>query len=121
MWETRTLNMCNLFEGGRLDPEALEFNKIDPGHPFRFALPEKEALEKIFIPIRAAITEHKCKRAVLVGHNAWFDLLFLKSAIARCGIKDNPFHAFTTLDTATLGALVFGQTVLARAAESGKD
>lgn len=106
------------FEGGRLDEEALKITKIDPYHPFRFALEEKEALEKIFVPVRAALQEHHCQRAVLVGHNAWFDLFFLKAAVSRCKIKKNPFHAFTSFDTATLGALAFGQTVLARAVQA---
>lgn len=101
------------FPNAKLDKEALELNKIDPTHPFRFALDEKEALQKIFDPIRTALKETQCQRAILVGHNAWFDLLFLKAAIERCNLK-NPFHAFTTLDTASLGALAYGQTVLAR-------
>ena len=32
--------------------------------------------------------------------------------------KKNPFHAFSTFDTATLGGLAYGQTVLARAAQA---
>ena len=108
------------FAGANLDPEALKFNKIDPFHPFRFALDEAAALEKLFAPIRVAIDASACQRAVLVGHNAWFDLLFLKAAIARCKITDNPFHAFTSFDTATLAALVYGQTVLAKAMRAAK-
>lgn len=52
-----------------------------------------------------------------MGHNAWFDLLFIKAAINRTGLK-SPFHAFTCFDTATLGGLVYGQTVLAKAAQA---
>ena len=59
------------------------------------------------------------QRAVLVGHNAWFDLLFLKEAAKRSGIK-LPFHAFTCFDTATLGGLMYGQTVLAKAMRAAK-
>ena len=36
----------------------------------------------------------------------------------RTNIKRNPFHLFSTFDTATLGGLVLGQTVLAKACES---
>jgi len=36
------------FEGANLDPKALAFNGIDPHHPFRDALEEKEALKHIF-------------------------------------------------------------------------
>ncbi len=45
-----------------------------------------------------------CTRAVLVGHNAFFDLNFLNAAVARTQVKRNPFHPFSSFDTATLGA-----------------
>ena len=51
----------------------------------------------------------------MVAHNAAFDLSFLSAAVERSGMKRNPFHPFSTFDTATLGALAFGQTVLSRA------
>lgn len=105
------------FPGATFNPVSLKLNKIDPHHPFRFAIQEKEALEKIFEIIRRAVKAHQCQRAILVGHNAWFDLMFLQAAITRCQIKRNPFHAFSTFDTATLGGLAYGQTVLARALE----
>lgn len=104
------------FEGAELDPVSLAFNGIDPYQPLRFALSEQEALHNIFKPIRAALKRHKCQKAVLVGHNAWFDLLFLKQASERAGVK-NPFHPFTSFDTATLGGVFYGQTVLAKAAQ----
>ncbi len=103
------------FPGANLNPSALAFTGIDPYHPFRNALPEREALEVIFAPIRQAIRATNCTRAILVGHNPAFDLSFLKAAVARVGIKQNPFHSFTTFDTATLAGLAFGQTVLAKA------
>ena len=103
------------FEGGILDPKALEINHIDPYHPFRFAKSEADALEMIFSPIIARIKEHRCHRAVLVGHNAWFDLAFIKAVVARVRLKHSPFHQFTTLDTATLSALAYGETVLSKA------
>ncbi len=103
------------FAGANLDPKALAFTGIDPHHPFRFAKPEKEALETIFHPIRQAIKQHNCKRAILVGHNAFFDLGFLDAAVERTGIKRNPFHPFSTFDTVSLAGLAYGQTVLAKA------
>jgi len=105
------------FPGAHIDPKALEFNGIDPDHPFRMALPEREALQKLFTPIREAVKASGCKRAILVGHNAFFDLGFLNAAVARCRIKRNPFHPFSTFDTVTLAGLAYGQTVLARAAQ----
>jgi ribonuclease T len=103
------------FPGANLDPKALAFNGIDPDHPFRDAKPEDQALREIFAPIRHAVKASQCKRAILVGHNAFFDLNFLNTAAARAGIKRNPFHPFSTFDTVSLAGLAYGQTVLARA------
>ena len=106
------------FEGANLDPASLEFTGIDPEHPFRkqIAVSETDALNAIFKPIRKKIKEHKCNRAILVGHNASFDLGFINACVERNDIKRNPFHPFSTFDTATLGGLAYGQTVLSRAA-----
>ena len=104
------------FEGANLEPASLEVNGIDPHHPLRPALPEREALGRIFREVRAMVKRTGCKRAVLVGHNAHFDLGFLNAAIARSGIKRSPFHPFSCFDTATLGGVALGQTVLKRAA-----
>jgi ribonuclease T len=104
------------FEGSRLDPASLEVNGIDPWHPLRPAIPEQDALQKMFREVRTAIRAHGCRRAILVGHNAAFDLAFLNAAVERTGIKRNPFHPFSCFDTATLAGVALGQTVLARAA-----
>ncbi|MBT3197143.1 MAG: ribonuclease T [Gammaproteobacteria bacterium] len=107
------------FKNANLDPKALEFIGLkDPWHPFRMAQEEKEALTALFEPIRKAVKQTGCSRAILIGHNAWFDLAFLNAAIARCNIKNSPFHAFSSFDTATLGGVFYGQTVLARMAEA---
>ena len=107
------------FQDAVLDPKSLAFTGIDPYQPLRFAVDEKIALERLFAPINQALKQHQCQRAVLVGHNAWFDLLFIKEAVKRTGLK-SPFHAFTCFDTATLGGLIYGQTVLAKAAKAAK-
>ncbi|KZY33415.1 MULTISPECIES: ribonuclease T [unclassified Oleiphilus] len=108
---------CNVepFRGANLEASALEFTGIDPHSPFRNAQPEKLALDKIFTPIRKAVKETGCTRAVLVGHNATFDHNFVFAAAERANIKRNPFHPFSTFDTATLSGLAYGQTVLAKA------
>ena len=108
------------FEGANLDPAALEFTGIDPDHPFRqqIALDEKQALSEIFKRIRQLLSEYKCRKAILVGHNASFDLGFINAAANRCNIKRNPFHQFSTFDTVSLAGLAYGQTVLARAARA---
>ena len=69
----------------------------------------------MFAPVRAAVKKHGCQRAILVGHNAHFDLNFLNAAVARVGHKRNPFHPFSVFDTVTLAGVAYGQTVLARA------
>jgi len=73
--ETHTTHI-EPFPGANLDPKSLEFNGIDPDHPLRMAIPEDEALRLVFQPVREAIRQAECNRAVLVGHNAWFDLGF---------------------------------------------
>lgn len=102
------------YDGAELDAKSLAFNQIDPYQPLRFALEEKLALSQWLTPIHQALQTYNCQRAVLVGHNAWFDLLFIKAAIQRTGLV-SPFHAFTCFDTATLAGLAYGQTVLSKA------
>ena len=108
----------NPFEGANIEPSALEFTGIDPDNPLRDAVPEEEALSTVFRAIRKRIRDSGCTRAVMVAHNSAFDLGFVMQAATRCGIKRNPFHPFSSFDTATLCGLAFGQTVLARACES---
>jgi ribonuclease T len=78
--------------------------------------PEEVALRRIFEGIKKAQKAAGCKRSILVGHNAHFDLSFVNAAIARTHLKNvSPFHPFSVFDTVTLAGLAFGQTVLARA------
>jgi ribonuclease T len=104
------------FPGANLEPAALQVTGIDPFHPLRPAIPERDALQNVFREVRQAVKDAGCKRAILVAHNAHFDLGFLNEAIARTAIKRSPFHPFSVLDTATLCGVAFGQTVLAQAA-----
>ncbi|MDG2108177.1 MAG: ribonuclease T [Woeseiaceae bacterium] len=103
------------FEGANLEPASLAVNRIDPHHPLRPAIDEQDALQRIFREVRLAIREAHCSRAVLVGHNAHFDLSFMNEAVSRTAIKRNPFHPFSCFDTATTCGIAFGQTVLTRA------
>jgi ribonuclease T len=104
--------------GTTIDPKSLQITGIDLDHPFRFAKSERDALDHVFAPVRAAMRKHGCQRAILVGHNAHFDLNFLNAAVARSGHKRNPFHPFSVFDTVTLAGLAYGQTVLARAVQA---
>ena len=103
------------FEGSRMDPVSLAVTGIDPDHPLRPALPERDALQRVFREIRHAVRAYECRRAILVGHNAAFDLGFFNAAVARADVKRNPFHPFSCFDTATLAGAALGQTVLAKA------
>ena len=115
--ETLSFNI-KPFQGANIEDAALQFTGIDPDHPFRYAVDEKEALEEMFSKVRKEIKRTGCHRAIIVAHNASFDHAFLYRAAERCAIKRNPFHPFSTFDTATLAGLAYGQTVLARACEA---
>ena len=106
------------FEGANIEPASLAVNGIDPDHPLRPAIDERDALGRVFREVRRAVRENNCSRAILVGHNAAFDLGFLNRAVERAGIRRNPFHPFSCFDTATLSGVAFGQTVLSRAVKA---
>lgn len=103
------------FEGAQFNPKSLEITGIDPDSPLRAAVSEREALLQVFATVRTAVKAEGCQRAILVGHNAFFDLSFLNAAVQRINYKRNPFHPFSTFDTAALAGLAFGQTVLSKA------
>jgi len=106
------------FEGANMEPASLAVNGIDPDHPLRPAIDERDALQRIFREVRRAVRESGCSRAILVGHNSAFDLGFVNEAVNRSSIKRNPFHPFSSFDTATLCGVAYGQTVLARAVKA---
>ena len=106
------------FAGANMEAASLAVNGIDPDHPLRPAIDEREALQNVFREVRRAVREAGCTRAILVGHNASFDLGFVNAAVERTAIKRNPFHPFSSFDTATLCGVAYGQTVLARAVKA---
>lgn len=106
------------FPGANIEEAALKFTGIDPYHPLRVARPEKDVFSAMFKLIRDHMKQQHCKRAILVAHNAHFDHGFINAAAARHDLKRNPFHPFSSFDTATLSGLAFGQTVLSRACEA---
>ena len=106
------------FEGANIEQSSLDFTGIDPSNPLRGAVSEKDALTETFRTVRSAIRETGCQRAIMVAHNASFDLSFITAVAERANLRRNPFHPFSTLDTVSLSALAYGQTVLARACES---
>lgn len=106
------------FPGANIEEASLKFTGIDPYHPLRIAKGEKDVFEDMFRVIRGAMKAEYCKRAVLVAHNAHFDHGFINAATQRHDLKRNPFHPFSSFDTATLSGLAYGQTVLARACEA---
>ncbi|NKB31518.1 MAG: ribonuclease T [Pseudomonadales bacterium] len=106
------------FEGSNIEEAALKFTGIDPFHPLRIARSEKEVFQTMFKMVRDAMKTKDCKRAILVGHNAHFDHGFINAASERHNLKRNPFHPFSSFDTATLSGLAYGQTVLSRACDA---
>lgn len=108
------------FNGANIEEAALKFTGIDPYHPLRIAKSEKDVFSSMFKLVRDSMKSNACKRAILVGHNAHFDHSFLNAASERHNLKRNPFHPFSSFDTATLAGLAYGQTVLSRACEAAK-
>jgi len=108
------------FPGAVVEQAALEFTGIDIYDPERNAEEEGDALREIFQPIRREVSETGCTRAVMVAHNAHFDLGFVNAAAERAQIKRNPFHPFSCFDTSSLSGLAYGQTVLAKACQAAK-
>lgn len=106
------------FDGAKIDPEALKVNGIQPNHPLRIAKTEQQALEELFAALKKHLKDTDCSRAIMVAHNAMFDMGFLQAAVTRCKLKSSPFHSFSSFDTVTLGGVMTGQTVLARIAEA---
>ena len=107
--------------GTEIDPISLEVTGIQLDHPFRLAKPERAALDHVFAAVRTAVRKHECQRAILLGHNAHFDLNFVNAAVVRSGHKRNPFHPFSVFDTVSLAGIAYGQTVLARAVQASGD
>lgn len=121
LWRSGTRQHAHLKPepGLELDPAALKFNGINPNHPLRLAVSEADGLRELFSELKRIQKSTGCKRCILVGHNAHFDLGFINAAIERQGLKNqSPFHPFSVFDTATLAGLIYGQTVLAKACES---
>jgi ribonuclease T len=106
------------FDGANIDPKSLEITGIQVDSPLRNAQPEVDALRQISQPVRKEVRETGCQRAILVGHNSFFDLSFINAAIKRTNFKRSPFHPFSSFDTATLAGLAFGQTVLSRSVQA---
>ena len=100
------------FPAAEIDPASLKFTGIDPT---REAGDEKTVLTDFFRLVRQTMKSEGCHRAILVAHNASFDQGFLNVACTRNGIKRNPFHPFSALDTASLAAVAYGHTVLSEA------
>ncbi|WP_372749656.1 ribonuclease T [Litorivivens sp.] len=106
------------FAGANLEPSALEFTGIDPEHPDREARKEVVVFGELLKAVRQKVKNSGCNRAILVGHNAHFDLGFVMAGAERSAIKRNPFHPFSVIDTASLAGLAYGQTVLAKACDA---
>lgn len=110
----------NPFEGANMEPASMEINGIDPHHPFRIAAAKDEetGVRELFRFIHKEMKQHKCKRAIMIGHNTTLDRDFIFAAAERNKISRNPFHPFSMFDTVSFAGLAYGQTVLSRAAQA---
>lgn len=106
------------FPNANIEESAIEFTGIDVESGNRETESESSALKDLFQHIRSSVKANDCTRAVMVAHNAHFDLGFMNAASSRCNIKRNPFHPFSCMDTASLAGLAYGQTVLAKACKT---
>ncbi len=106
------------FEGSVINQASCEFIKVDPFDPQRNAICEKEAVKLLCKKVSARMKQEKCTRAIIVAHNAGFDHGFISAAVSRTNYKRSPFHPFSSLDTATLSAVFYGQTVLEKACQT---
>src|SRR5690606_7240156 len=103
-------------EGTSIDPKSLEVTGIKIGHPLRGEVDERTGLDAVFVPVRAAVQEHGCQRAIMGGRHAHCGRHVRNAAVPRVQHTRNPFHPFSVFDTVTMAGLAYGQTVLARAA-----
>ncbi|MEM7220959.1 MAG: exonuclease domain-containing protein [Pseudomonadota bacterium] len=95
--------------GSRVEEASLKVTGIDPTRP---APSEEEAIRELIEVVRRVQRDADCQRSLMVAHNAAFDMGFFNAAVERAGIKRNPFHPFTFIDTASLAAVAVGHTVL---------
>ncbi|MCK0527556.1 MULTISPECIES: ribonuclease T [unclassified Anaerobiospirillum] len=106
------------FEGANIVQVNIDFLGIDPYDESRNLVDEADAIKPLLKTIAKEVKAQECTKAILVGHNGAFDLSFINAVANRVNYKRNPFHPFSVIDTASLGALVLGQTVLSRACHS---
>ena len=101
------------FTGSQAEEKSIEFIGYE-SEKIPHMEEEHTAFSSICESVKKRIIKENCVRAILVGHNAHFDLSFFNAAIKRCQLK-SPFHTFSTLDTVSTSALLFGHTVLCQA------
>ena len=121
-WQDETISIARHeswnvrpFADSYIDPASLKVTGIDLDDPARLAADEKVVLGEFFKLVRGEMKSSGCHRAIMVAHNAAFDQGFVNAACLRTGIKRNPFHPFSTLDTASLAAVAYGHNVLSEA------
>ena len=98
-----------------VEAASLKITGIDLAAASREAVAEDVALRELFRVVRAEMKRQHCQRAIVTAHNAHFDHGFLHAAAARSGVKRNPFHPFSVMDTVSLAGVAYGHTVLSEA------
>ena len=98
-----------------VEEASLRVTGIDLDDPARGAVSELDAVRGLFQVVRTEVKRQGCQRAIVTAHNAHFDHGFIHAAATRNGIKRNPFHPFSVVDTVALAAVHYGHTVLSEA------
>lgn len=104
------------YNNSKINKKALQCNKIDPFQILRFPITEQEA--SIYILEFIKKTVKKNKKCTLIGHNCWFDLIFLNNLIFRNKKTNSYYHKFNIIDTATFGNIIYKQQILSNIAKN---
>ncbi len=102
-----------MFDGAEQAEDSMKIHGIIPDHPFRGAIDEAAMMRSLVKSIKQQCEKFGTSKAILVAHNPNFDVGFLRAAESRTGIK-LPMHQYTMFDTATMGILMYRETVLAK-------
>lgn len=95
-----------------LNIRNINYIKNQPFNEFKFNVSEYNLITNILIFLQNDINKKNKQKNILIGHNIYFDLSFLKEIMHFYKIKNNIIHEFIFFDTTTLGFIIYNETVL---------